>query len=219
MKPRTYLAGVVALCATILISAGLLAQENPYGEMSPEQQAMMKAWMEYGTPGEQHTQLANRVGEWTIEGKMWHAPDSEPEPFTGTSTIKSIMGGRFFIEKIEAPAMPGMPPFEGRSVFGYDNLTQTYFSIWFDNMATGVARYEGTPSGDGKTIHYTVDAPDPVLGKYKKVRATDTMLNKNESTFTMYNITADGDEFKAMEIHVTRKGTSPTTKPKKKKGY
>ncbi len=219
MRPRTYLAGVVVLCATILISAGLLAQESPYGEMSPEQQAMMKAWKEYGTPGEQHAQLANRVGEWTIEGKMWHGPDSAAEPFTGTSKIKSIMGGRFFIEKIEAPSMMGMPPFEGRSVFGYDNLTQTYFTIWFDNMATGVARYEGTPSGDGKTIHYTVDAPDPVLGKYKKIRATDTMLNKNESIFTLYDITADGDEFKSMEIHVTRKGTSPTTKPKKRKGY
>lgn len=213
MKPRTYLAGVVALCATILISAGLLAQESPYGEMSPEQQAMMKAWMEYGTPGEQHAQLANRVGEWTLEGKMWHEPNTEPEPFTGTSTIKSVMGGRFFLEKIEGPGMMGMPPFEGRGVFGYDNLTQTYFSIWFDNMMTGVVRYEGTPSGDGKTIHYTVDVPDPVAGQYKKARATDTMINNDESIFTMYDTTADGDEFIAMEITVTRKGAEPTSKP------
>ena len=219
MKPRTYLAGIVAVCVTVLVSAGLLAQENPYGEMSPEQQEMMKAWMEYGTPGEHHELLANRVGQWTLEGKMWETPDGEPQPFTGTSTIKSVMGGRFFLEKIEGPGFMGMPPFEGRSVFGYDNLTNTYFSFWFDNMMTGVMRYEGTPSGDGKTIHYTVDVPDLMAGKYKKVRAIDKMIDEDHGVFTMYDTTADGDEFKSMEINVTRMGAEPTSKPEKKRGY
>ncbi len=218
MKPRTYLAGIVAVCATVLVSAALLAQENPYGEMSPEQQAMMKAWMEYGTPGEQHGMLAKRVGTWTVEGKMWETPDAEPQPFTGTSTIKSVMGGRFFLEKIEGPGMMGMPPFEGRSVFGYDNLTKTYFSFWFDNMMTGVARYVGTSSGDG-TIHYTVDVPDVMAGKYKQARAVDRMIDEDHSVFTMYDTSADGDEFVSMEINVTRQGAAPTSKPQKKRGY
>lgn len=211
MNRSLYLSGLVALCATILVSAGLLAQENPYGDMSPQQQATMKAWMEYGTPGEEHAKLANRVGTWELEGKMWHEPNSEPEPFTGTSTIKSIMGGRFFIEKVEGSGFMGMP-FEGRGVFGYDNLTKTYFTIWFDNMMTGVSRYEGTASGDGKTIHYVVDVPDPMIGSYKKARATDEMIDKDNSVFTMYDTTADGDEFMAMKINAKRKGTS-------KKGY
>ncbi len=219
MKPRTYLAGIVAVCATVLVSAALLAQENPFGEMSPEQQAMMQAWMEYGTPGEQHEMLAKRVGTWTVEGKMWETPDAEPQPFTATSTIKSIMGGRFFLEKVEGPGIMGMPPFEGRSVFGYDNLTKTYFSFWFDNMMTGVARYEGTSSGDGKTIHYTVDVPDVEAGQYKKARAIDRMIDEDHGVFTMYDTTADGDEFVSMEINVTRKGAAPTSKPQKKRGY
>ena len=218
MKPRTYLAGIIAVCATVVVSAGLLAQENPYGEMSPEQQEMMKAWMEYGTPGEHHEMLANRVGQWTLEGKMWEASDAEPQPFTGTSTIKSVMGGRYFLEKIEGPGFMGMP-FEGRSVFGYDNLTNTYFTFWFDNMMTGVMRYEGTPSGDGKTIHYTVDVPDLMAGKYKKVRAIDKMIDEDHGVFIMYDTSADGDEFKSMEINVTRKGAEPTSKPEKKRGY
>lgn len=208
MNRSMYLSGVVALCATILVSAGLLAQDNPYGDMSPEQQAMMKAWKDYGTPGEQHAKLANRVGTWELEGKRWHEPNSEPEPFTGTSTIKSVMGGRFFIEKIEGPGMMGMPAFEGRSVFGYDNLTETYFSIWFDNMATGVARYEGTAGDDGKTIHYTVDMPDPIAGRYKKGRAVDETIDKDHSVFTVYDTTPDGDEFMSMQINAKRKGTS-----------
>ncbi len=218
MKPRTYLAGIIAVCATVLVSAGLLAQEDPYGEMSPEQREMMKAWMEYGTPGEHHEMLANRVGQWTLEGKMWETPDAEPQPFTGTSTIKSVMGGRYFLEKIEGPGFMGMP-FEGRSVFGYDNLTNTYFTFWFDNMMTGVMRYEGTASGDGKTIHYTVDVPDLMAGKYKKVRAIDKMIDEDHGLFIMYDTTADGDEFKSMEINVTRKGAEPTSKPEKKRGY
>ena len=97
MKPRTYLAGVAAVCATVLVSAGLLAQENPYDEMSPEQQAMMQAWMDYGTPGEQHEMRARRVGQWTVECMMWEWPDAEPHSFTGTSTSYSVMGGRVFL--------------------------------------------------------------------------------------------------------------------------
>ena len=219
MKPRTYLAGVAAVCATVLVSAGLLAQENPYDEMSPEQRAMMQAWRDYGTPGEQHEMLARRVGQWTVEGMRWDSPDTEPHPFTGTSTITSVMGGRYFLEEIEGPGFMGGPPFEGRSVFGYDNLTKTYFTFWFDNMMTGVSRYEGTPSGDGKTIHYTVDVPDVMAGRYKTVRAIDTMIDEDHGVFVMYNTTADGDEFKSMELNVTRKGAQPTSKPQKKRGY
>ena len=218
MKPRTYLAGVAAVCATVLVSAGLLAQENPYDEMSPEQRAMMQAWRDYGTPGEQHEMLARRGGTWTVEGKMWETPDSEPTPFTGTSVIKSVMGGRYFLEQIDGPGFMGGPPFEARSLFGYDNLTKTYFTFWFDNMMTGVARYEGTASDDGKTIHYTVDAPDVMAGQYKKTRAIDRMIDEDHGIFTMYDTTADGDEFVSMEINITRKGAAPTSKPAKKSG-
>ncbi len=219
MKRSTYLAGIVALCATILVSAGLLAQETPYDEMSPEQQAMMKAWMANATPGEQHQLLAKKVGVWEVNGKMWHEPNSEPELFDGTSTIEAIMDGRYFLEKIDGSEFMGMP-FEGRSVFGYDNLTQTYFVYFFDNMNTGVSRYEGTPSGDGKTIHYTVQVPDLMAGKYKTARAVETMISDDKIIFTMYDTTPDGTEFTAMEVISTRKGTSDWTKSKtKKKGY
>jgi len=211
MKRPTYLVGTVALCATILVSAGLLAQDHPQGDMSPEQQAMMKAWMEYSTPGEHHQQLAKKVGEWQIEGKMWHAPNTEPELFDGTSHIKAIMDGRYFLEKIDGSEFMGMP-FEGRSVSGYDNLTQTYFVYFFDNMGTGVSQYTGTPSGDGKTIHYTVRVPDIMTGKYKTARAVETTLSDDKITFTMYDTTPDGQEFTSMEIIMTRNGA-------KKKGY
>ncbi len=193
----------MAACAAILVSAGLLAQENPFAEMTPEQQAEMQAWMKYSTPGKEHAMLASRAGTWTLAGKMWHAPNTEPETIEATSTIKSVMDGRYFIEKVEGPGLMGMP-FEGRSVFGYDNLTKTYFVIWFDNMMTGVMRYEGTPSGDGTTIHYTVDVPDVMAGKYKQVRAVDKMSDHDSYSFVMYDTTADGHEFKSLEIVGTR---------------
>jgi len=219
MKRPTYLAGTVALCATILVSAGLLAQDHPHADMSPEEQAMMQAWQEYATPGEHHLQLAKNVGEWQIDGKMWNAPNTEPELFNGTSHIKAVMGGRYFLEKIDGSEFMGVP-FEGHSVFGYDNLTQTYFVYFFDNMGTGVSQYTGTPSGDGKTIHYTVQMPDIMSGKYITARAVDTQISDDKGTFTMWNTGPDGAEFMSMEIVATRKGTSDWTKTKtKKKGY
>jgi hypothetical protein len=34
----------------------------------------------------------------------------------------------------------------------------------------------------------------------------------------MYDTTADGDEFVAMELTIARKGAEPTSKPQKKRG-
>ena len=66
MTRRMYSAGIGAVCATILVSAGLLAQENPYGEeMSPEQQQMMQAWINFARTGDPAHQA---IGPWPAYG-------------------------------------------------------------------------------------------------------------------------------------------------------
>ena len=217
MTKRTYLGGIGAVCAAIIVSAGLLAQdkENPYGEMSPEQEAMMKAWMEYATPGMEHAELAKKVGEWSLDLKMWHELGAEVEVSQATSTIKPIFDGRYFLETVKSEYM-GMP-FEGRALFGFDKLTKKYFTVWFDNMGTGLTTYTGTASGEG-TIHYSVEMPNPQTGQYETGHATDKLVSDDEYIFIMYRKAPSGEEFKAMEITATRKGAAksgPTTSKKR----
>ncbi len=218
MTKRTYLGGIGAVCAAIIVSAGLLAQdkENPYGEMSPDQEAMMKAWKEYATPGKEHAELAKKVGEWSLDLKMWHELGGEVQISQATSIIKPIMDGRYFLETVTSEYMGR--PFEGRSISGFDNLTKKYFTVWFDNMGTGLATYTGTASGEG-TIHYSVEMPNPQTGQYETGHATDKLVSNDEYIFMMYRKAPNGEEFLTMEITGTRKGAAKSGPTTSKKGY
>ncbi|MHC4140899.1 MAG: DUF1579 domain-containing protein [Planctomycetota bacterium] len=202
MTRRAYVGGVAALCATILVSAGLVAQEKGYEEMSPQEQAMMQAWTKYMTPGEEHTKLAAKAGEWTFAAKYWQAPGAEPGGFEGTAKIKPIMDGRFILEKVEGD-FEG-EEFHGLGIFGYDNLTKSYVGIWLDNMGTGIMRYEGAASGNGSDIHWMGEAPDFINGVYKKNRTIDKTIDENHTLSTFYDTTPDGQEYKHMELSYSR---------------
>ncbi len=198
MTRGTYVGGVAAICGTILVSAGLLAQEKPYEAMTPEQQAMMQAFEEYRTPGAQHEMLAKRAGKWNVQGKMWQGPGAPAEPFEATSTVKSVMGGRYIIEHVDSEFMG--EPFKGFGISGYDNLTDTYVAAWIDSFSTGILRYEGTPSGDGKTIHYTGEHPDVLGGRYAKVTSVEQLIDDDKHVHTTYFTGPDGQEYKHMEL-------------------
>jgi hypothetical protein len=203
MTRTTFVGGVAAVCATILVSAGLLAQDQGYEQMSPEEQAMMQAWMKYMTPGEEHAKLAVKAGEWTYKAKYWMGPGAEPGRFEGTAKIKPIMDGRYILEKVEGE-FEGQA-FHGMGIFGYDNLTKSYVGVWLDNMSTGLMRYEGTSSGNGSDIHWTGEAPDFINGVYKKNRMLEKTIDGDHAVSTFFDTSPDGQEYKHMEMHYSRK--------------
>jgi len=198
MTRRTYLGGVAAVCATILVSAALLAQDKPQGEgdLSP----MMKAWMAYATPGEHHQVLEQRAGEWTYTGTYWEYPGAEPKVFDGTAHSKMIMDGRYLVEKVEGD-MEGQP-FHGMGIFGFDNLLGRYTGVWLDNMSTGLLQYEA-PAGTGTTIDWTGQQPDPLAGVYNSIRSVDQMPDPDHKVPTAY-ATVDGQEVRQMVLRYTR---------------
>lgn len=231
MKPRTFVTGVAAVCATALLTAGLLAQQKPGDEkkpaqsgktadktaehpMSPQQQAMMDAMTKYAAPGEPHKALAKKEGKWQIQGKFWFSPDSEAGEFTGTSTFKMILDGHYLLENVEGnePEENGQI-FKGMGIIGYDNFGKNYIVVWIDNMGTSVSRFTGTPSADWQTITYTGEEPDFITGKYKTVKSIERKISDDQYVSTMYDKTADGKEYKHMEITYTRPSTTPQTKP------
>ncbi len=109
MTRTMYVGGIVTVCATILVSAGLLAQDTKPSSPPAEQmqKLMEQAWTEYMTPGEEHAQLAKRAGDWNFHMKMWHYPGVPAEEFDGTSSIKSVMGGRYLFEETEDQSWAG----------------------------------------------------------------------------------------------------------------
>ncbi len=215
MTGRSYFAGIAALCATVLVTGGLLAQqEKTHQEMSPEEQAMMAAWEAYMTPGEHHQKLVSKAGNWTIEGRIWHAPGIEGDTFTATAVLKEIMDGRYILENVEGELMG--ESFHGLGIFGFDNLKQAYVGAWVDNMNTGILRSEGTASGDGKTLNSPTEHPDFQNGAYTKNRIVERQISNDKIVSTFYNRSPDGQEYVHMELTYTRDGESKT---EYKKGY
>jgi hypothetical protein len=167
-----------------------------------DQQAEMKAWQEYMTPGDMHKMLGSADGEWTYESSMWMAPGTAPEKSTGNATNKMILGGRYQESKYTGTMM-GMP-FEGYSLTGFDNARKVFLSSWVDNLGTSVMQMEGKLNPGTKTIQFNGKMTDPSSGKEIKVREVFTFVDDNTQKMEMFD-GRDGKEFKSMEIIFKRK--------------
>lgn len=172
-----------------------LAQDSTY------QDAMMKAWQEYMTPGPMHEMLAKGVGEWTGNIKMWEDPSKPPTESQGTSEIKSILGGRYF-EGTNTGTFNGME-MNGKEISGYDNAKKKFFSTWIDNFGTGIMYVEGTYDDSTNTFTYNGSTVDPLSGKDVPVMETIKIIDNDHHHMEMF-MTDNGQQFKIMEIDYTR---------------
>jgi hypothetical protein len=185
---------------TLLFSILLLIAVS-FSNAKAQDQEMMKRWMEYSTPGQQHTSMSKAAGDWKFTSKMWMDPTQEPMVTDGSAKFESIYGGRYLQCKVSG-SMMGMP-FEGTSLTGYNNATKKYFNTWIDNMGTGLMFTEGTADASG-VISLTGSMYDPMSGKNCTIRETWRMDGDNKMTMEMYSTKEGESEKKDMEIVYTR---------------
>lgn len=194
------------LAAAVLAASGwpAAAQETASREMSANEQKMMEVWTQYMTPGEPHAGLAQKAGTWAWTSTWWMQPGAAPETSSGTSEAEMVLGGRYLTEEIEGTAM-GMP-FQGQSLTGYDNHLKEYFSVWVDNMGTGVMVQRGAYDPATKTMTMSGTYDDPMDGKKKTLRSVTTYVDENTTRMEMYGPGPDGKEFKNFELVSKRTG-------------
>jgi hypothetical protein len=161
----------------------------------------MQKWMSYMTPGQMHEKMASNTGAWKTKSTMWMTPESEPTVSVGTSNAEMIMGGRYLVSKHSGSIM-GMP-FEGMSIEGYDNATQTFNAIWIDNMGTGIMHMKGKLDPATDQITYTGQMVDPMTGEYVNIREVVTFNSDGSINFDMY-CPFEGKEFKTLNLVYTR---------------
>lgn len=193
MKKIALFSGLLSL---MIFCVPSFAQDENY------QEEMMKAWTEYMTPGPMHDLLAKGAGEWTGDIKMWMDPNKPPTESTGISTMKPILGGRYF-ERTTTGTFNGME-MNGREISGYDNAKKKFFSTWIDNFGTGIMYLEGTYDESTQTFTYTGTMVDPMSGKDVPVKETIKRIDDDHSHGEMF-MSEKGQEFKTMEIDFTRK--------------
>lgn len=169
-------------------------------------EADMQACMMAGTPGKMHEILARDVGTWTGKNTMWMGPGTEPMQAESTTTITSIMGGRYTKAEVKGDMPGGMGPFEGFGIYGYDNVTQKFTASWIDSMSTGIAQGTGELSKDGKSLTITYTYTCPITKKPTTMREVHTRTGENTKTLEMWGIDPkSGKEFKMMKIDLTKK--------------
>ena len=209
--------------AAIITAAGSLAiaqqpkdkptPKSPTATAPPSEQphlprgwteADMQACIEAGTPGPMHAHLAESIGIWNGKTTMWMGPDSEPLKSECVTTISPMMDGKFI--KVETKGeMPGMGPFNGFGLYGYDNVSEKFQSTWIDNMGTGMMIGTGDLSSDGDTLTWNFTYNCPIAKKPVKMREVERRTGKDTATLEMFGTDPkSGKEYKMMEIAMTR---------------
>lgn len=181
--------------------AGSAEAKLPPGWTEADMQACMMA----GTPGKMHEHLAKGVGEWHGKSTMWMAPGAEPGTSECKAAVRSIMDGRF-TQVEHTGEVPGMGPYNGLGVNGFDNVSKKFVSTWIDNMGTGIMQGEGELSPDGKTITWKFTYNCPVTNKPAVMRQIEEITGPDTKTIEMFAAEPkSGEEYKMMTIELSKK--------------
>jgi hypothetical protein len=194
----------LALVAVTMLAATAAFAADPPKAPAADQQTMMDKMMKAATPGPQHEMLKKMAGEWNTTVKFLADPTQPMQESQGSSTITSLMDGRY-CQEVATGQMMGQP-FSGMGITGYDNVMGKYVWSWIDNMGTGIMSGTGTANASGKVITWSGTMMDPVTGKPNKERMVTTIADDNHYTFEMYGIPPGAKkEMKMLTIEYSRK--------------
>ena len=164
----------------------------------------MKACMLAGTPGKEHELLAKDIGVWHGKATMWMYPGADPLSAPCTYTVTSLMDGRYFKGEF-ACEMPGMGPFNGLAIRGFDNQSHKFVSTWIDNHSTEIISGSGALSASGKTLTWSFTYTCPVTSKPTALRHIETATGADSKTLEIFGTEPkSGKDFQMMKIEYTR---------------
>jgi len=173
------------------------------GSLNAQDDAMMKAWMAFATPGEMHKLMSKWDGNWTTDITSWMDPTAPPQKSTGTVENKTVLNGLYQMGHYTGTMMGA--PFEGYSTLAYDNAKKMFVNTWIDNMGSGVVVMTGQWNPQTKTLELKGTQSDPMTGKDTPLRESIKIMDDNTQFMTMYGTGMDGKEMKFMEMTSKRK--------------
>ena len=166
-----------------------------------DKEEMMKKAEAAGKPGPGHKALEHYVGNWKAEVKCWMEPGGPPSVSQATAKMSWIMNGRFLEEDFQGEMMGN--PFRGRTVTGYDNVKQTFNSVWISDMQTSMFVTEGKGENDNKVITLKGTASCPATRTDTPMKLVLRVISPDKHSFEMFDESL-GKNSKTMEIIYTR---------------
>jgi hypothetical protein len=217
MNAKLQFLALIALCGFVSAAAAepskdakkLAGDKKPAAEAAPQlppgwTEADMKAFMAAATPGDMHKRLVADAGTWQGKNTMWMGPGADPIEAESTSVVTPVLDGRFVRLEMKGD-MPGMGPYHGLAVHGFDNITKKFVATWIDNMSTSMAHGEGELSKDGKTLTWTFTCNCPLQEKPMTMRQIETTTGPGKKTIEIFGAEPkSGVEYKMMKIELTK---------------
>ncbi len=151
-----------------------------------------------------HFKLSQLAGEWHGTAKTWFEPDKVADESPVKGTIRVIMDGRFIIHEYKGSF--GDKPLEGINIIGYNLSLNKFESAWIDSFHTGTALMfsEGKRDDNNLSVLGSYAYVTPETEQHWGWRTNIEMVNDNEIKIVAYNISPEGEETKATEIHYRR---------------
>jgi hypothetical protein len=151
--------------------------DKPPAPQQPSQEQMQE--MMGAKPGPEHERLAKLAGNFTIE-TTYTGMGPEPQKSTGEATAAMTLGGRFL--EIRETGKMGPDSMEAVQIWGFNNGSKKYESIWRYTMSTAIMAMRGRSADGGTTIeceaHY-----DDATGK--PVTMNVRFLHESDERFTI----------------------------------
>jgi len=179
-----------------------VVDQDAQPEGQPDAMAIMNAWMEAGTPDENHALLEAFAGDWAVRSVMTMVPGEPPTESEGREVNEMILGGRYLLTHHEG--MFGEAPFEGHGVMGYDKIQKKWVSAWVDSFSTMIGVSTGTYDADTRTWTLLAEMKDP-MGNMVQHKTLHTIVSDSERTLTFFERYSDDEEWRQnMIITYTR---------------
>ncbi|MEO1007736.1 MAG: DUF1579 family protein [Planctomycetota bacterium] len=207
---RTGLTIILAAVAGIAFVAGrasgpdalgssALAQEGNRGAQEGNQPAMDPSM--FGR-AKQHDHLDLMLGTWEGTMRFRMTPDEEWTDFPGTVTREWIMDGMFVAEHVKATVM-GMD-FEGMGAIGYNSYTNSFESVWIENLSPAISTAKGTYDAASKTWTFEGSMHEAGTGKLVPHKWVHDASDPQKHTVSGYAKDEDGQWWHSMSGELTK---------------
>lgn len=143
-----------------------------------------------------HFQLSRMVGKWKGRTKVWFEPDVLADESETIGEMILVLNGMFLLHQYKG-ALEGKP-LEGMMTIGYSLQFGRYHCAWIDSFHNGTntmyCEQQGT-TGISFIGKYGSDLPAEQWGWKTEIVQPES----DKLIISMYNITPDGQEAKAVE--------------------